>query len=243
MRKLAVIVAVLSVLGVAETGGAQLIVNGDWSTGDETGWTRWREEPGGGENWALTSTGPAPPEGELSFSGFLVAYFGWYQVVDVSPGIYTLDCLWSGYIFSISGRSEILFFTVPEGTSSADIELRIRLGVDEDIFSRYDTYDGPVDMWDWSTPIPFPDGNDGTCVVSGSEDIVVALKIESSGTSPIWVRFDNITLTGETPTPTNTPTNAPTNTPTETVTTGTPTLAPTPTLSTGIGSEEWRVYR
>jgi hypothetical protein len=240
MRKIALIVAVLSLLTVVQTGGAQIVVNGDWGTGDETGWTRWGLFAGATGGWAVTSAGPTPPEGELSIiSG--TGDFGWYQVVDASPGYYSLDCMWAGDIDEIdsSCRCEVLFFTVPEGTGSGDIEARIRSDADGDIayekLNPWDRYWG----WEPASLSPHPGGNYGTCVVSGTENIVVALRLSTNDSitvSFIWTSFDDITLTLTIPTPTVTPTN--TATPSET-----PTKTLTPTLSTGIDTEEWRVYR
>lgn len=195
MRKIAVIVAVLSVLAIGETGVAQ-IVNGDWGTGDETGWTRFRAPWGSSESWTVTAAGPTPPEGTLSISTMSGGDFGWYQVVDVS-GVCTLDCLWQG---NIDGSSwcEVMFFSVPEGTSSGDIENRILVGADPDTAYMKDSFGvNPPTNWGWqpASLSPAPSGNGGAIFVPGGEDAVVALKLGTMAIGTfIFASFDDIGL-------------------------------------------------
>ena len=46
-----IFLGLLAVVAVAAQANAGL-TNGDWSTGDETGWTRWRAPWGSTEQWS-----------------------------------------------------------------------------------------------------------------------------------------------------------------------------------------------
>jgi len=193
MTAAAILLAVSVVLlgGVAPAGAANVLANGDWSTSDETGWTRW---VGGAQgcSWAVTSTGPTPPEGTLSLNQELAGSFGWVQVVGGVPvgAVCTLTADWKGDVGS-QGWVEVLLFSVTQGTSVSNITSRLDQGDMADIaFMK----EWGVPPWDWEAALPAPGGNGG--MISNIGDVVVGLKLGSlDGES--FSSFDNLVLTPE----------------------------------------------
>ena len=107
MKKMLLLIVVL--LAVTAPVFADL-VNGNWSTSDETGWTRWRAPWGSSEQWAVTINGPTCPEGTLSGGGGNGS-FGWFQVIECPVGATcTVSADWAGNIGG-SGWAEVMFWT------------------------------------------------------------------------------------------------------------------------------------
>ena len=110
MKKITLL-GLLAIVAVAPQASAvNVLVNGDFTAG-EANWTRWRAPWGSSENWAVTGSGPTPPEGNLYGSGGN-GNFGWYQVVPVVPGtMASLSAvMWKGDI-GVSGWAEIMLFS------------------------------------------------------------------------------------------------------------------------------------
>jgi hypothetical protein len=187
MTKLCLIL--ILILGIAAPGFGNLI-NGDWSTGDETGWTRWLAPWGSGNcNWAVTFSGPTAPEGTASLWSGDTGSFGWYQMVPCDPGSScVLSADWAGDING-AGWAEVLFWTTPN--PSEDIGLRTDTGNAADIAFKKDSWGmNPPTAWGWEPAnlSPHPSGNGGVLVSQGY--VVVALKLGSF--SPVWASWDNI---------------------------------------------------
>jgi len=185
------LLGLMVVVAVAAQASADLI-NGDWSTGDETGWTRWRALWGATESWAVTSSGPTPPAGTLSGSGGNGS-FGWYQVVAVPAGTpATLSADWAGDIGG-AGWAELLLMTSATPLTEADWVTRIDTGVPGDIAFKKDSWGmNPPTSWDWqdASLSPRPSGNGGMVMSQGY--VGVALKL---GGFPMGLAsFDNIYL-------------------------------------------------
>jgi hypothetical protein len=171
--------------------GQNLLINGDWGTGDETGWTRWGSPWGSVQSWDVTYNGPTPPEGTASVSSGSI---GWYQVVPAaSPGLFSVSADWAGSLNS--GWAEIMLFEVTAGTSEEDIVSRIDMGNASDILYKKDSWGlNPPDTWDWE-PAELSIANVVTDIFA-SEWVVVALKVGSGG-GGATCSFDNIILTPE----------------------------------------------
>ncbi len=169
MKKLLVFLGIVLVLGLVSSARANLVVNGDWSTGDETGWTRWR------------------------------APWGWFQRIPVSvPGPYTVSADWAGDIDGL-GWAEVMLFSCTDGLSNDDVIARIDVGNFEDIAFKKDSWGmNPPTAWDWepASLSPHPQGNGGV-IEATCPEIVVALKLGSTSYVPVWTSWDNITVVPE----------------------------------------------
>ena len=199
MKKLLVFLGIVLVLGLVSSARANLVVNGDWSTGDETGWTRWRAPWGSGEQWNVTSNGPTPPEGTASLSDGIGSW-GWFQRIPVSgPGPYEVSADWAGDING-NGWAEVMFFSCTEGQSDAEVIARIDLGNFEDIAFKKDSWGmNPPTAWDWEPASLSPHSPDinGGVIDATCPEIVVALKLGSIYNAARWTSWDNITVIPE----------------------------------------------
>ncbi len=186
-------VFLLSALLLAFTAPAfAAVVNGDWGTGDETGWTRWAA-PWGGSNYAITNNGPTPPEGNAFITAGQTASFGWYQVIACPVGwVCTVNADWAGDIGG-AGWAEVMFWTeaaVGGEGNHADT------GNAADVAFKKDSWGmNPPTAWSWQPAnlSPHPSGNNGTVVSQGY--VVVAFKLGSVSGNPAWTSWDNITVT------------------------------------------------
>jgi len=185
-------------VAAAPAAGANLLVNGNWSTGDETGWTRWYSS-GSAHNWSVWPDGSTPPAGTLSCQdGQSVDSFGWYQVAYVPMGwTVHLDGDWSGTLADCAW-AEVRLFSVAPGTTHNDIVARIDSISDPDMVS--DRWEGSSvpDTWGWESILlsSSPGGNGGT-IVNTEGYVVVALDAGSLVGGAATVSFDNLTLTPE----------------------------------------------
>ena len=187
MRK----IAALMVLFMAAAASANLLVNGDWSTGDETGWTQWRAAWGSGETWAVTAAGPTQPEGTAD-STTDSASFGWYQAItNPGAGPYTLSADWSGDVGG-GGWAEVMFFTVPTGTDPAPVA---DAGAAGDIAAKKDSWglNTPPNNWGWESAALSPATGSFNLTAAAGEDVVVALK---AGNTAV-VSWDNLVVVPE----------------------------------------------
>jgi hypothetical protein len=191
MRKMFVLLAAILVVSTPVLAD---VVNGDWNTGDETGWTRWQDTWSATHNWAVTFSGPTPPEGTLSLNQGQQGSFGWFQVIPCAVGnICTIHADWAGDIDG-AGWAEVDFWTTAD--PNEDHGLRADTGNAGDIAYKKDSWGvNPPTAWSWQPAelSPFPGGNGGTVVCQGY--IVVALKLGSVSGSPVWASFDNIHVT------------------------------------------------
>lgn len=192
----------LTVVGLLATSAqANLLTNGDWSTGTEAGWTRWNAGWSSNYGWSVTSTGPTVPEGTASFASGQGS-FGWYQAVEVNPGsptVYTVNADWTGQLTS-AGWAEVMLFDMAVGSTPAQIVSKIDGGAAADIAYKKDSWGmNPPTTWSWQAASlsPHPSGNGGSITVSSNRLIVVGLKHGHSGNVTEAVRWDNIVLTPE----------------------------------------------
>lgn len=190
-----VLIGVLLVAGFAAPASAvNLLINGDWSTGNETGWTRWWA-PWGASNYAVTSSGPTPPEGTAWLNAGQQGSFGWWQGVAVPVGtVVTVDADWTGNIGG-AGWAEVMLWSqaAPGGEGG-----RADTGNAADIAFKKDSWGmNPPTAWSWqkASLSPHPSGNGGTVVSQGY--VVVALKLGSVSGSAVNASWDNIVLTPE----------------------------------------------
>jgi hypothetical protein len=186
---------VLGVTSAARAGVTNLLVNGDWSTGDETGWTRW---PDGGTEpwWEVTANGPTPGEGTLRVEGDGRSV-GWYQIVRPSQPFETfrLTLDWAGDFVGTTaeGVARVRLFVGPDdpdligdyGWTLADVAFRR-----EHTAGR---------SWDWqpASLCPAPGGNGGVIQRGDGELVVVFLELTGFWGGPHRVCWDNIVLTPE----------------------------------------------
>ena len=186
LRSFLSVVICLLFVSVAHAG----LINGDWSTGDETGWTEWRAPWGLKEVWDASGG-----VGKLSTSDN--ASFGWYQVVAVPAGTpVTVDALWTGHLDSGNpGWSEVMLFT--SANPLEDWAARCDAGAVGDIAFKKDIWgmNPPTDWgWELASLSPHPSGNHGSVTSLGY--VVVGLKLGGFGGDEKWTSWDNIVLTG-----------------------------------------------
>jgi hypothetical protein len=193
MKKLLVGCAVACAMLFASAAHAGLVANGDWATGDETGWTRWRAPWGAGETWAVTNNGPTPPEGTASLNG-TTSSFGWFQRIPVEAcRMYVVSADWAGNIGG-AGWAEVMFFSCTEGLSDGDVINRIDTGNAADIAYKKDSWGmNPPTSWGWEAASlsPHPSGNGGL-IHADCNEVVVALKLGQGAGNQVWTSWDNI---------------------------------------------------
>ena len=188
MKKIFALAIALMVISVPAFAG---VVNGDWATGDETGWTRIGSSWGGGMSWAVTSNGPTAPEGLLQCDS---GSFGWYQIITDCPvGVEcTVEADWTGNSID---WIEIMFWSVAAGTPVATIEGTFDSGPASAIAYKKDAWGvNPPTTFDWEAASlsPLAGGNGGTVVNNGW--LVVGLKLGKGGGGAA-AAYDNITVT------------------------------------------------
>ena len=187
MRKMAVLgTMTFLALFAAQANAQNLLVNGDFSSNDETGWTRWQSPWGGGFNWDATSG-----EGVLQTG---TGSFGWYQAISTKPGkTYTITADWSGT--GDLNWIECLFFN-DDGRSIYD---QLDAPVNSSIIAK-------VDGWGMNGGMPFgpgsitsfyyPSGLKTNQIVATGTTMYVGLKAGSAGQGT-YAMFDNVTVTPE----------------------------------------------
>ena len=194
MRKLLCVMAVLS---ITATATALPVVNGDWGTGDETGWTQARYASwGAGEQWGVSAgDGNPAPSGELVSTN--KGSFGWYQRVPTNPSeFYTLVADWScpTGLPSNAGWAEIGALVCTEGMTDGDIVAAIDGG--QGIVAKKDGWglNNGQNPWGWE-PISASLVGDQE-IHSTCAEMVVFVKL---GTNPgqATLLVDNIELVPE----------------------------------------------
>lgn len=192
MKKLFVLAIALMV--ISAPAFANLVVNGDFSTGDETGWTRWdsTQNPDGG--WGSGFTWDASSgKGQLSVNN---GSFGWYQALAVTPGTeYTINANWMGN--GNTNWCEVLFFNDDNRT----IYKQMDAPLDSSIISK-------VDVWgNYAMPFGTPSmapitnyyyapGLHTNKIVATGTTMYVVLKTGASNGSTVCV-FDDVVVTPE----------------------------------------------
>lgn len=202
-----VLVSLLAMMAFATTASANLIVNGGFDTGDETGWTRWNSPWGGGQVWEVLDcdceqgTCPEPCDdlqGRLRLPPNATRSFGWFQRIAVQASTtYTLSGCWCGELLD-HGWAEVMMFTCTEGMSDSDIASRLDTGNAADIVAKKDTWGlNPPNPWDCdnladSAMNPFD--IHATC-----NEIVIGMKLgsDTGKAQDRWVCFDHLSLVPE----------------------------------------------
>lgn len=190
------VLCLMAVLAITATASALPVVNGDWGTGDETGWTRWRAPWGAGENWSVTNLGPTGPEGTLSSGGG--NSFGWFQRVPVIPSeVYTLVADWSGALGvqgGTNGWAEVGVIMGTDGMSDGDIVNAVDGG--QGIVAKKDTWGlNPPAAWGWQ-PISLSLVNPADFHAATGE-VAVFIKLGGNPGNGNWLSVDNIELLPE----------------------------------------------
>ena len=169
MKKLALILGILSIAAVAHAG---LIVNGDFELGDSTGWTQWRATWGGAETWTYDYTPSLDGNYSLKL-GAAAGSFGVYQEIATTAGeTYTVGGLWQGTCggggwFEVLLLDQAFDIGVADGPSAADIMVK-------------------NDSWGTGSGVPFgPEAFCNSRVASGSV-MTLVLKIGHGD----WVGVD-----------------------------------------------------
>lgn len=189
MKKVFVLTALVLALSLP---AAADLVNGDWSTGDETGWTRWWA-PWGASNYGVTFNGPFAPEGTAWLDQGQQGSFGWYQVVECPAGMLCcIQGMWAGDIDGL-GWAEVMFWTTNDPNENHGN--RADVGNSADIAFKKDSWGmNPPTAWDWESiaKSPHPQGNGGMLISQGY--VVVGLKVGSVSGNPVWASWDNLCL-------------------------------------------------
>jgi hypothetical protein len=177
---------VMLALAATPAGAVNLLTNGDFSTNDETGWTRWNSPWGGGFAWDASTGAGVLQTGTGSF--------GWYQAITTVPGQqYTITADFSGA--GDLNWTEVLFFN-------------------DDGRPIYDQLDAPlnssviakVDGWGMNGGMPFgpgpitnyyyPAGPNTNVITATGTTMYVGLKTGSAGQGT-YAEFDNVMVTPE----------------------------------------------
>lgn len=190
------IVAIALILAMSSyiVADAANFVNGDFETGDETGWTQWKAAWGTGETWSVLPGGWSGWYGELALPG-TQSSFGWFQRVPITlAGTYTIDAEWAGNIGS-AGWAEIMYFPADSVMTDTDIFNRIDAGFDSDIAFKKDSWGmNPPTSWsaEPASLSPHPTGNGGTIIVTTDDQVVVAIKLGSASGEVVNLQVDNL---------------------------------------------------
>lgn len=199
--------ALMLLLGIAASTpawGQNLVVNGNFETGNSTGWTAWGAGWGSNDppNYAAT---PAGRVGNYALRLGTAGQhsFGVYQQVAVTPGkSYKIDAYWKGRKVGGTNWYEILLLDGTWDPVKADSGTPANQVVEPNYMYAYDnnTYPLPADFgWIWAhdqnnTPVDWND-RDGVRTASGSTMTVVLKAGACCGTNGAEVWFDEVSLT------------------------------------------------
>jgi hypothetical protein len=176
------------------TAQAQSLVNGDWETADETGWSQVTSTWGGGFTWTVGPPGNAPTPDNAGHLTLDSGSFGWYQVVEVPTSWdVTVDADWMGNDIS---WCEVMLFTFDHDPSYADVYGVFDTGPVDAIAYKKDRFGmNPLTTWTWEAASlsPHPQGNGGTITSEGW--IVVGLKLGANAGTDVSAAWDNIVIT------------------------------------------------
>ena len=197
MRKAVLLGGLAIMLVVAPATNANLLTNGDWETGDETGWTRtpptsWGD---GSDTWVVGAPGCAPTPANAGHLSCNKGSFGWYQVVPVPAStVVTVEADWMG---NSVDWCEVMLWTAASEPSDDDVNNVFGPGPEAAVAYKKDAWGmNPPTTRDWekASLSPHHNGNGGTIHSLGY--VVVGLKLGKSGggASAAW---DNITLLPE----------------------------------------------
>ena len=190
--------------------GPNLAVNGDFETGDATGWTEWTENGGWGhdEAWdyANTEGGQADNYCLRLGNGATVSSFGVFQEVAVEPGkTYRLDAYWKGEKLGDLNWWEVILidgaFDIDEADYGPLVELNYMFAYDNNTYGLpggigttfgwvwcHNQYAPPKDEVDWNN-------RRGRRTASGNT-MTIVLKAGSNGdvASGVAAWFDAVEL-------------------------------------------------
>ena len=188
MRKVCAVGAMVVVaLLIPQASAANLLVNGDFSSG-ETGWTQWSAPWGGGYVWNASSGA-----GVLQTTN---GSFGWYQAITTVPGQqYTITATFQGE--GALNWVECLFFN-DDGRAIYD---QLDAPHDSSII-------GKVDGWGMNGGMPFgpdpitsdyyPNGLKTNVITATGTTMYVGLKTGASGVNATTTAtFDDVSVTPE----------------------------------------------
>jgi len=204
-----IVLGLTLLIGASSAGGANLLVNGDFSQPEPTGWTRWWADWGNYADWTISGgTGYHGLAGIQGDFGTIGSY-GWFQVVPVPAGEEVhVTGLWRGDVDPL-GWAEIMLFSVPVGTPIGDVSMapgtvwyRVNEGAAADIAFKKDGFGmNPPEVWGWEAAdlSTHPAGNGGSVTSLGW--VVVATKIgtnyDNASHDLLYVEFDEIYLVPE----------------------------------------------
>ena len=196
MRTTLFVMAVLAIVSAAN--GGNLITNGTFDTGDESGWTRWTAGRGT-VHWDITGDTSAAPEGKLSASTGGYPSFGWYQIVQAAAGTpLKLSGQWS---LSNPGWAEIDFKTYSSLPSDATIKNDLDANIKTaDVAWKCNGMTGKTAGYPELVNvgnIGFTGGNGGVLTSKGYAVVLLKLGGMQGQGDTTTAYFDNITLTPE----------------------------------------------
>ncbi len=172
---------------------ADLLTNGDFETGDLTGWTFWRAGWGSGENVQVQAAEVGSGNYALNewFVGGGSGSFGVYQEVPVTPGTpYRVTGQWKGEVSTGFNWFEVILIDGPFDLDAADNPDQVW----DNMVSAY--HENAPTIFDWE-PISNTYTN-GPYIVDGvrtatSDTMTVVLKLGGFGEPTAW--FDDVRMT------------------------------------------------
>jgi uncharacterized protein (DUF362 family) len=201
---------VASVSAVAAILGPNLLTNGDFETGDSTGWTTWQSSWGSGFLWDFDNTEPGHVGnyclrlGDATTEGS----FGVYQTVAVEPGkTYRVDAYWNGERLGDNQWFEVLLlqggFSVAQADDPAYVYDNFMYGYDNGTYGLANAgiLTGDRFGWIWThtqnaPPLNQVDWNNRRGQLTAtSSTMTVVLKAGSYGSQGIAAWFDEVRLT------------------------------------------------
>ena len=188
MKRVLFFVCVLSVVCVPAF--ANLVVNGDFETGDLTGWTPWQA------SWSV-SPSIANDGNTLRLSGSNGSFGVWQAITTVPGQAYTITVNWKGNLGQTAFWNEVLFFN-DDGRAILD---QLDGPLNSSVLSKVDGWGmNPPTSWDWQCAFCgtqwFPSGPQTNTIVATGTTMYVGLK---TGASQGWadVQFDDVTVVPE----------------------------------------------
>lgn len=188
MKKVLLFAIALSVVCVPAF--ANLVVNGDFGTGDLTGWTPWQA------TWSVAPS-IAVDSNTLRLSGSNGSFGVWQAITTVPGQAYTITVNWKGNPGQTGFWNEVLFFN-DDGRAILD---QLDGPLNSSVLSKVDGWGmNPPTSWDWQSAFSgtqwYPSGPQTNTIVATGTTMYVGLK---AGASQGWtdVQFDGVTVVPE----------------------------------------------